>query len=984
MTGTTTKYTWLRLLLVGLLFSVAPLSASAANDVARDDTTRKAITPTGDTADVVPGVVVVGFKDGTAPAEGAPKSGLTSFDRLAAAHRIQRIDRAYPFLEGIAAKQGLPESGRALQRIYYLRYDGPQRPQAVAKALAEDPNVEFAEPEYIYRPAETVPPLATPNDPLFSNMTHLQRMQLPAAWDVVKGEQGNVIIGIVDGGTDWRHPDLQANVWTNPDETPNNGVDDDNNGFVDDVHGWNFANESNDPTGLSTQPSNSNHGTFVAGNAAAVTNNGLGLAGTSWNATFMPIAAACPQQDDAICFGFPGIIYAASNGATIINASWGGPESSDQGERAIAFAVDMGALVIAAAGNDGLNTDLTPFFPASFDKVLSVGSTGKNNDGKAGFSNFGVSADIFAPGSGVESTSPGGSFGTGSGTSFSSPLVAGIAALVKTQNPNFSVDQLREQVRVTGDNIDAANPNFAGRLGRGRVNALRAVTVTDLPAIRITDVTFTESGNDGGIESGETVQLTLTFTNYLAAAGGVLFTLRTDDPFVTITSGAASIGSLASGASQDITFTFTVANNTPDGRALRFFVDIEAGSYTDAGVVELVANETAVATHRTSNLEVSITNEGNIGFLNFSGDSGGEGFVYLGRNLLFEGGLLVATGPAKVSDSVRGTGDNQEDDLVLQEGTTLEIISPAEFTDQQGQVSFTDDNATSPIGVLILQDSYIDTAPENDDFIIFRYTITNTTDQVITDLHAGLFFDWDVDAFDAQNDVARFNEERQFGYIEESNGGFRVGTHLLTDDPLSYRAIDNPTEIYRNATGGGFTEQEKFDFLSNGIQRRTINGSDVSQITGAGPFILDPGASVQVAFAIIAGQSENALLASVDAAQALWDNVIDPMQTGVDDSEPAPRSFALEAAYPNPAITETSIGFTLTEPSHVQLTIYDVLGRAVQTLTEAPMQAGAHTVDWDGRDENGQRVAGGVYFYRITATGPTSTFTRSRSVVVVK
>jgi len=978
-------YSLLRLLFISLLLCFLPRAASAVGDAAKDDTTRKAIPTTGgDMSEVVPGVVVVGFRPGVAPADGAAKSGQASFDRIVATHGVQRIDRSYPFLDGVAAKQGLPESGRALQRIYHLRYDGPERPQVVAAALAEDPNVEFAEPEYIYRLTETAPPLATPNDPFFASMTHLQRIGLPDAWDLVKGEQGNVIIGIVDGGTDWRHVDLQDNVWTNPGETPDNGVDDDGNGFVDDVHGWNFSNNSSDPTGLSTQPNNSNHGTFVAGLAAAVTDNQQGVTGSSWNATFMPISGACPQQDDAICFGYPGIVYAATNGAQVINASWGGPESSDQGERAIDFAVEMGALVVAAAGNDGLNVDLTPFFPANFSKVLSVGATSKNSDGKAGFSNYGISVDIFAPGVSVESTSTGGLFGASSGTSFASPIVAGIAALVKTLNPGFSVDQLREQVRVTGDNIDAANSNFAGRLGRGRVNALRAVSVTDLPAIRVTDGSFTETDGDGGIESGETVQLTLTYTNYLASAGGVLFTLRSDDAFVTVTSGAASIGSLPSGASQDVTFTFTVASNTPEGRALRFATDNEAGSYIDAGVVELVANETAVATHRTATLEVSITNEGNIGFLGFSGESSGEGYVYNGRNLLFEGGLLVATGPSKVSDSVRGTGDNQEDDLVLQDGTTLEIISPGDLTDQQGQVSLTDDNAPSPIGLLILQDSYIDTAPENDDFIIFRYTITNTTDATISDLHVGLFFDWDVDLFDAAQDVARFDEARQFGYIEESNGGFRVGTHLLVDDPLSYRAIDNPTEIYRNATGGGFTEQEKWDFLSNGIQRQAINGSDVSQITGAGPYILDPGASVEVAFAIVAGQSESALLTSVDAAQALWDNVIDPMVTAIDEPGPEPLAFDLQAAYPNPATAGTRIGFTLAEPGHVRLTVYDVLGRAVTTLLDKSMPAGSHTVDWNGGDEVGQHVADGVYFYRITATGAQNTVARSRSVVVMK
>jgi hypothetical protein len=141
---------------------------------------------------------------------------------------------------------------------------------------------------------------------------------------------------------------------------------------------------------------------------------------------------------------------------------------------------------------------------------------------------------------------------------------------------------------------------------------------------------------------------------------------------------------------------------------------------------------------------------------------------------------------------------------------------------------------------------------------------------------------------------------------------------------------------------------------------------------------------VQVAFAIVAGQSESELLASVDAAQALWDNVINPMATDVEAPGPEPLAFDLQAAYPSPASAGTRIGFSLAEPSHVRLTVYDVLGRAVTTLLDGSLTPGQHTVDWNGNDEAGQRVAGGVYFYRITATGPGTTFTRSRSVVVVK
>src|SRR5262249_41755021 len=149
------------------------------------------------------------------------------------------------------------------------------------------------------------PLCATPNDPSYVfQANYFNSMKFPASWDIAKGSQGQAIVALVDGGTQWLHPDLQANVWTNPGEIPGNGIDDDHNGFIDDVHGWNFANDSNDPTGLPATPTNGAHGTHTAGIACAVTDNGAGVAGTSWNAKLMPINASSPSNDNIIAFGY--------------------------------------------------------------------------------------------------------------------------------------------------------------------------------------------------------------------------------------------------------------------------------------------------------------------------------------------------------------------------------------------------------------------------------------------------------------------------------------------------------------------------------------------------------------------------------------------------------------------------------------------------------------------------------------------------------
>ena len=212
----------------------------------------------------------------------------------------------------------------------------------MAAVLSADPSVEYAEPVPVFRTtgpdflAEPAPPgarptapRAAPNDPQAAVVNYLAQLDAFSAWDVVKGQQGDVLVAIVDGGTDWRHPDLAANVWTNEDEIPDNGVDDDNNGFVDDLHGWNFPRDEPDPTGLEDTPLNAQHGTAVAGVAAAVTDNNQGIPSISWNVPFMAINAG-GFEDNAIPgnFGYGGIVYAAENGADIINASWGRAPSS--------------------------------------------------------------------------------------------------------------------------------------------------------------------------------------------------------------------------------------------------------------------------------------------------------------------------------------------------------------------------------------------------------------------------------------------------------------------------------------------------------------------------------------------------------------------------------------------------------------------------------------------------------------------------------
>ena len=478
------------------------------------------------------------------------KTGLAIFDKVASLYGVQSVEKAFPFLDIIAQHRTLEESTEALRQVYVVSFSDSYAPTAVARALGKDPAVMYAEPIPLHRPIgytsgnESHP--IEPNDVRYSNQVHLERMRLPAAWDVAKGETGNVVIAIVDSGNEWRHPDLMANVWTNPGEIEGNGVDDDGNGFVDDVHGWSFAENSPDPFGSGNY---SLHGTAVSGAAAAVTDNERGIAGSSWNAKYIPINANCADRN-LLCFTTSGVMYAAMAGADIINASYGSNVYAETVRAVYQAAEEEGALVVASSGNDGNNVDLTPHYPSGFSTTLSVGGTRKSSNRNV--YNYGRSVNVFAPGLGIDVTRPGGGYGSANGTSFATPLTAGVAALVKTAFPQFTPQQVREQVRLTADNIDADNIGLEGRLGRGFVNAERAVTESPSPGVRLVEFKYENQDGNQDIKTGDVVEIEAMFTNYHGDASNLTIGFASEEGYLTFATPGVAVGVMPGGSSRTV------------------------------------------------------------------------------------------------------------------------------------------------------------------------------------------------------------------------------------------------------------------------------------------------------------------------------------------------------------------------------------------------------------------------------------------------
>ena len=347
--------------------------------------------------------------------------------------------------------------------------------------LAGNPAVEYVEPNYplqLFNQAEPV----VPNDFEFSRMYALRNdgrdggktnahIHATEAWSYSTGSS-NVVVAVIDTGIDYFHDDLRQNLWRNPGEIPGNGLDDDGNGYVDDVYGYDFVSGDSEPF------DDNNHGTHVAGTIGAVGDNGIGTVGVCWNVSLMGLKAFNERGNGTVSSAIEAIHFAVANGARVINASWGLDEKSRALEEAVLAAADAGVLIIAAAGN-GRTENFS--YPAGYESVIAVGAT-DHKDARAVFSNYGDWVDLAAPGVSILSTLPENNYGPENGTSMAAPHVTGVAALVLSRFPDYTRDELRAIL------INSVDPLVTDRrIGNGRVNAAMAVRMDEpLPSAELT------------------------------------------------------------------------------------------------------------------------------------------------------------------------------------------------------------------------------------------------------------------------------------------------------------------------------------------------------------------------------------------------------------------------------------------------------------------------------------------------------------------
>ncbi len=537
--------------------------------------------PAPERATAAPGIIIVMLKADAVYNNSGASLGVAGLDDV-----LRRINAnsIRSFHNSAALNKGDGNSPAArLSRMFKIQFGSPEDSYALCAELSNNPAVEFAEPYYWFKFDYT------PNDPRLGNQWYINVMNLKEAWEVTKGSP-DVVIGIVDSGVEWDHPDLEANIYRNPGEwgtsgeLSNNGIDDDNNGFIDDYHGWDLGDDDNDPmdNGVIAGGSTTYHGTMTAGCASAVADNGVGIAGAGFSCKILPVKAAPDMGATGITHGYEGIKYACDAGAKVISCSWGSVGAESQAIRTIMdYVFSRGSLVVGSAGNDPIDNDYYAHYPSSFRSVLNVGSV-EPNGAFSTWCTYGATVDVYSPGTNIFTTDHDGSYSSTQGTSFSCPLAAGVAALVFSVHPDWTPEMVAKQIRVT-----AYRPASSSAKRYGRIDAEAAVTknatLSDIPGLEIENVTMPYPNNVMFNALGQTSSFTVRLKNLLApTSASASATLEFDQGFIYPQGGAQTIGVVPHNGTIDLTFSVKYADTSYYSEGtIPFRIRIEDGELVD-------------------------------------------------------------------------------------------------------------------------------------------------------------------------------------------------------------------------------------------------------------------------------------------------------------------------------------------------------------------------------------------------------------------
>lgn len=770
-------------------------------------------------------------------------------------HHNARLVKRFPH----AQMPGVPRTNEAargdITTLYKVYLSNDEATDKLIFHLNRLPEVVYAEPVYLDEVT------FFPNDALINEQYWLHQIRAFDAWDKTQGSP-QVRIAIIDTGTDMEHPDLKDQMAENTND-PINGVDSDNNGYVDDFYGWDFVDNDNNP-----QATANPHGVHVAGLAAAKVNNGLGIAGVAYNCKFIPVRVG---EDRSIRYGYDGIVYAADLGADIINCSWGSYNYSQFGQDIIDYATLVkGALVVGAAGNDNSNR---MFYPAAFDGVLSVGALDWQNH-RAFFSNYGYWVEIMAPGNEMMSTVLEGKYSKNSGTSMAAPVVSGVAALVKARYPNLSAKQIIERIKATAYDLynDGSNGDFPYQLGAGRIDANDAVDgIIQSPGVRIENIRIGAPNQTFYI--GDTLKISAFYGNYLDGVQNLTAVLSTSSPHVSILNSTYAIGNLSSLAqknNRNTPFQVLVNPSAPLQDSVLFELTVSNGNYTVKRFFYAVIHSDFIHVG-VNRIQTTISSRGNVGYY-AKQENMGLGFRFEGsESLLYEAGLMIGKRTVKdttVVDNIRSTNGRTDEDFATlisaRETSGIPISSMdvyGEFSDEFGK--------GDSMGAKVLQEVYAYADPGHDNYVVVKYNVVNPSPQIWQKMFVGFFADWDIATYmnnKAETDLVRY---LAYAYCTDPNTPY-VGVQLLRGGIFNTYAFDN---MQGGAGGlnitGGYTNRLKYESLESNrfaAGLNTENGNDILHLVSSGPHTLIPNDTLEIAFALMAAPNLQQLQNTADLA----------------------------------------------------------------------------------------------------------------------
>ncbi|HUF90717.1 MAG TPA: S8 family serine peptidase [Gemmatimonadota bacterium] len=721
----------------------------------------------------------------------------------------------------------------------------------------------------------------------------------------------------------------------------------------------------------------------------------------------------------------------------VVNNSWGVESDLDSQGRlrcdpifnqAIDAMEAAGVIVINSAGNGGEAGVTAPGNRATSPvNAFAVGAVDDQN-GILSFSgrgpspcggSFATKPEVVAPGFLVTSRSRfNATLGTFRGTSFATPMVSGIVALMRSKNPTITPEAAKTILLETARDLGPAGDD--NTFGHGLVDAAAALARVDRPTQPLARLVgyrpppAAPAGKLGisGIEEslilrpGQSVDLVPLLSNHGPALPASTGVLSSSTPGVTVTRSslplaAAPTGEFFGPAGAE-SFGVEIAPTVAPGSDISLTLTVPGASVGPFRMV-IKAGQPVVgsfATHDAGRVRLSVTNFGGLGYYTglheFSFVLRGDGFRFppSSPNWLFHAGFMAGTGPTRLSDDIPyGEDTESSTDWIPLFGAPIEVGEAA-----GGQVittAYDDRRALSPLGLEVTQRSFAFDDAGEDAFVLVQYVVRNTSGQVLTGLRLGLFADWDLPGSGGEpRETAGWDPARRLGFVEGTQAGQPALGVVWLDDvslgQLTYSVlrreqviastVGNPPtpgrgpELAEAPMTGEFSDTEKWNALSSGqTTTAETNPQDLYQIIGIGPLALAAGATDTVAVALVAGENRAALLANAEAARTAY--FVRVLGTEPPPPPEPPEELTLEQNFPNPFRPgqQTTILFGVPEPAastpSATLVVYDVLGRRVRTLVDGGVIAGDQAVTWDGTSDAGGSVPSGVYVARLESGG---------------